>query len=104
MGVGGEGAVPVTAVRVATRGSALALRQTALVVEALRRLEPALAIEVVTVRTAGDRDQTSPIAAIGDGVFVRGVEAELLAGRADVAVHSAKDMPTIDVEGLTVAA
>ena len=88
----------------ATRGSALALRQTELVVEALRACWPGLGIELVTVRTTGDRDQSAPIAALGDGVFVRGVEAELLAGRADVAVHSAKDLPTAEPPGLVLAA
>src|SRR5262249_15360236 len=52
----------------------------------------------------GDRDQRTPIAALGDGVFVRGVEAELLEGRADIAVHSAKDLPTAELPGLVLAA
>lgn len=91
-------------VRVATRGSALALRQTELVIAALRAQWPEIEVELVTVRTTGDQNQSAPIAALGDGVFVRGVEAELLAGRADVAVHSAKDIPTTEMSGLTLAA
>ena len=90
--------------RVATRGSALALRQTELVAAALQARWPGLGIELVTVRTTGDRDQSAPIASLGDGVFVRGVEAELLAGRADIAVHSAKDLPTAEPPGLVLAA
>ena len=90
--------------RIATRGSALALRQTELVAESLRACWPNLAIELVTVRTTGDRNREAPIAALGDGVFVRGVEAELLEGRADVAVHSAKDIPSTEMPGLVLAA
>jgi hydroxymethylbilane synthase len=91
-------------VRIATRGSALALRQTEIVIEALRARWPDIEVEIVTVRTTGDQNQSAPIASLGDGVFVRGVEAELLEGRADVAVHSAKDIPTTEVPGLTLAA
>lgn len=94
----------LSTVRIATRGSALALAQTNLVVEMLRAHYPAIEVEVVTVRTTGDQDQSAPLVAMGDGVFVRGVETELLAGRADVAVHSAKDIPSAEVAGLTLAA
>ncbi len=94
----------VSVLRVATRGSALALKQTDLVVEALRALRPDLAVEIVPVRTAGDRNQTAPVTQLGDGAFVRGVEAALLDGRADIAVHSAKDIPSTETPGLTLAA
>lgn len=95
---------PVPPLRIATRGSALALRQTELVMAMLRGRWPDLPVEIVTVRTTGDANQTAPIAALGDGVFVRGVEAELLEGRADGAVHSAKDIPTGEPAGLVLAA
>jgi hydroxymethylbilane synthase len=94
----------VSVLRVATRGSALALKQTELVVEALRALRPDLTVEIVAVRTAGDRNQTAPVTQLGDGAFVRGVEAALLDGRADIAVHSAKDIPSTESPGLTLAA
>jgi len=94
----------VTRVRIATRGSALAIRQTELVVNALRLHWPGLEVELTTVRTIVDQDQAQPIAARGNGVFVRGVEAELLAGRADIAVHSAKDVPATEQPGLVLAA
>jgi hydroxymethylbilane synthase len=101
----GEALGPQSSVlRVATRGSALALRQTEIVVDALRARWPGLRVDVVTVRTTGDRDQAAPLATLGDGVFVRGVEAELLAGRADAAVHSAKDIPSAEPPGLVLAA
>jgi hydroxymethylbilane synthase len=95
---------PHSALRVATRGSALALEQVAIVERLLRDVHQDLALEVVTVTTAGDANQSAPIAQIADGAFVRGVEAALLDGRADIAVHSAKDVPTTEPAGLTLAA
>lgn len=93
-----------TKLRIATRGSALALRQTEIVAAALRAAHPHMEIELVIVRTAGDQNQSAPVAQLGDGAFVRGVEAALLDGSADVAVHSAKDMPTIEPPELVIAA
>jgi len=59
----------------------------------------------VPITTAGDRDRTKPFGEIGArGVFVKEIEEALLAGRIDVAVHSAKDMTSSDTEGLTVGA
>lgn len=85
--------------RVATRGSSLALRQAELVVEALSAPgtgEPFM-IELVVVETTGDLQRDRPIAAIGgQGAFVREVEQALLEGRADLGVHSAKDLPSSD--------
>src|SRR5436309_552710 len=94
-------AAPVrTHVTIATRGSLLAVRQSEQVAAALREHWPGLTVDLATVRTIGDQDQSQPIAGLGDGVFVRGVEAELLAGRADIAVHSAKDIPSEEPAGL----
>jgi len=82
--------------RLATRGSPLALRQTEQVSELLRRAHPGLDIEPLVVRTRGDRDATSPLDQIGgQGVFVSEVEAAVADGRAEAAVHSAKDMPSV---------
>jgi hydroxymethylbilane synthase len=62
-------------------------------------------IALVPITTAGDRDRTRPFGEIGDrGVFVKEIEEALLAGRIDVAVHSAKDMTSTDTEGLVVGA
>jgi len=81
--------------RLATRGSPLALRQTAIVTELLRRAHPGLEVEPVVVRTRGDQDASTPLEQIGgQGIFVAEVEAALAAGRAEAAVHSAKDMPS----------
>ena len=90
--------------RLATRGSALALEQTAIVERLIRAHHPGLVTELVTVTTTGDANQSAPVTQLGDGAFVRGVEAALVEGRADVAVHSAKDVPTTEPPGLTLAA
>jgi hydroxymethylbilane synthase len=82
-------------VRLATRGSPLALRQTEMVAELVRRAHPRTQVEPVVVRTRGDRDTSSSLDQIGgQGVFVTEVEAAVTDGRADAAVHSAKDMPS----------
>jgi len=82
-------------IRLATRGSPLALRQTEMVAELLRGAHPDLVVEPVVVRTRGDRDASAPLDQIGgQGVFVTEVEAAVDDGRADAAVHSAKDMPS----------
>jgi hydroxymethylbilane synthase len=89
--------------RVGSRGSRLALTQAERVAEVLRR--PGVEIALVPITTAGDRDRTRPFGEIGSrGVFVKELEEALLAGRIDVAVHSAKDMTSTDVDGLTVGA
>ncbi len=80
-------------IRLATRGSPLALRQTEIVSGLLRRAHPDLDVESVVVRTRGDQDASSSLDQIGgQGVFVTEVEAAVTDGRADAAVHSAKDM------------
>lgn len=89
----------------ATRASALARWQTDHVVAQLRFIDPSVEIEVVAVDTVGDRRQEVPISAIGGkGVFAKEVQAAVLDGRADLAVHSAKDLPSITIEGLVLAA
>jgi len=89
--------------RVGSRGSRLALTQAERAVESLRR--PGVEIALVPITTAGDRDRTKPFGEIGSrGVFVKELEEALLAGRIDVAVHSAKDMTSTDVDGLVVGA
>jgi hydroxymethylbilane synthase len=89
--------------RVGTRGSRLALTQAEQAAEQLRR--PGVEIALVPITTAGDRDRTRPFGEIGTrGVFVKEIEEALLSGRIDVAVHSAKDMTSSDVDGLAVGA
>jgi hydroxymethylbilane synthase len=90
-------------VRIGSRGSRLALTQAGLVADRLRR--PRVEIALVPITTAGDRDRTKPFGEIGSrGVFVKELEEALLAGRIDVAVHSAKDMTSTDADGLVVGA
>ncbi len=92
-------------VRVATRASPLARWQADHVIELLRRVEPRVEPVIVAVDTAGDRHQHVPIHAMGGkGVFVKEVQAAVLDGRADIAVHSAKDLPSSTLDGLVLAA
>ena len=93
------------ALRLATRGSALALAQSRLVVDGLRAAWPELRVELVTVLTEGDRRRDVPAAALGGkGIFTAAVQEAVLDGRADLAVHSAKDLPAAQVPGLVLAA
>jgi hydroxymethylbilane synthase len=90
-------------IRIGSRGSRLALTQAEQAAAALRG--PGIEIAFVPITTAGDRDRTRPFGEIGErGVFVKELEEALLAGRIDVAVHSAKDMTSTDTKGLAVGA
>lgn len=90
------------ACRLGTRGSALARAQTRLVAD---RLEAAgWVVEIVRVRTSGDRIQRDRSFPLARGAFVKELEAALLDGQIDLAVHSAKDMPTEATPGVVVAA
>ena len=90
--------------KVGSRGSKLALRQTEEALEPLRARYPDLAFKVITVRTQGDMDTTSPLPGMGLGIFVKEIEREILAGELDLAVHSLKDMTTALPEGLALGA
>src|SRR6202023_3092307 len=80
--------------RVATRRSALAMAQTKLVVELLQERGP-VDVEIIPITTKGDAQIDCSLVAIGgDGVFVKELMYALLDERADIAVHSAKDLPT----------
>ena len=85
----------VTTVRVATRPSALALRQAQIVIDMLAPQNDHLAFEIVKISTRGDAEQNRSLSQIGgDGVFVKELQSALLSGRAQIAVHSMKDLPT----------
>jgi hydroxymethylbilane synthase len=91
--------------RVGTRGSALARRQADLVIDALRRLDPELSFEVAIIRTLGDEAPQVDLAQFeGQGIFVRAIETALLDQGIDVAVHSFKDMPSRQPDGLAIGA
>ncbi len=90
-------------IRIATRGSQLAMWQARHVADLLRSATRDGAIEIVEISTIGDRDRQAPLAQMGgQGVFTREVQEALLDGRADVAVHSLKDLPTVPVDGLVL--
>ncbi|HUE61384.1 MAG TPA: hydroxymethylbilane synthase [Acidimicrobiales bacterium] len=81
--------------RIATRGSALARWQADEVARLIRTANPDVHVELVIVETVGDRRLDLPISELGgQGVFIKEVQAAVLDGRADVAVHSAKDLPS----------
>ena len=91
--------------RIATRGSALARWQAEEVARLLRAVAPGLEVPLVAVDTTGDRRTDIPVWDMGgQGVFVKEVQAALFDGRADVAVHSAKDLPSSTGPGLALAA
>jgi hydroxymethylbilane synthase len=90
---------------IGTRGSALALRQVELVTAAIRSGDPSAQVETSIIQTEGDRRAEVSLEEIGgQGVFVKDIEARLLRGEIDIAVHSLKDMPAEQPDGLTVAA
>jgi hydroxymethylbilane synthase len=100
------GASPQPFLRIGTRGSPLALAQAR---ELAARLAAAhdvdvARIEICVIRTSGDRIQDRPLAEVGGkGLFTKEIEEALIDGRVDLAVHSAKDMPTVLPEGLVLA-
>jgi hydroxymethylbilane synthase len=92
-------------VRIGTRGSKLALWQAQHVAERLRPLVGPRSVELVLIETKGDRVRDRALSQIGgDGLFTREIQLALLDDRVDVAVHSLKDLPTLPVEGLLLAA
>jgi hydroxymethylbilane synthase len=91
--------------RVATRGSALALAQARIVADGLRAAWPGLEVTLVRVETEGDRRRDVATTQLGGkGVFTVAVQQAVLDGRADLAVHSAKDLPAAQTPGLALAA
>jgi len=89
-------------IRLGTRGSALALAQSQLVADAVTRAT-GRPVELVRIVTPGDRS-SAPVAQLGVGVFVSALRDALAAKEIDFAVHSYKDLPTADAEGLFIAA
>jgi hydroxymethylbilane synthase len=97
-------------VRIATRGSRLAIIQAEIIADSLRNLTDDIEVTLVTVTTKGDCDTLVPQVtdflhkSDARGVFTSGVETALLEGRADLAVHSLKDLPTAGTPDLLIAA
>ena len=93
-----------TVLRLATRGSRQARAQSTAVADAITAAA-GCAVELVTIETTGDVRLDVPLHQIGgQGVFVKEVQRAVLDGRADLAVHSAKDLPSVSDDGLTIAA
>lgn len=93
--------------RIGTRGSALARAQSAVVIAALEEVLGDRRVEMIGISTAGDRlSERRPRgrAVVGDGQFTAALERALLAGTIDLAVHSLKDLPTQETDGLAIAA
>lgn len=88
-------------IRIGTRKSKLAMLQTKLVMDAIRKMEPDANMEIVTITTKGDKDHQTPLYEMGStGVFVKDIEQALLDGTIDMAVHSLKDVSSIMDERL----
>ncbi len=96
--------MPETPLRIATRKSPLAIWQAEHVAAALVRAHPGLQVELVGMSTQGDRILDAPLAKVGGkGLFVKELEQGMLEGRADIAVHSMKDVPVDLPPGLHLA-
>lgn len=99
-----EQGAPLRSLRIATRGSPLALAQSRSVAARLEACRPGAAVDMVVVRTAGDLAADVPVSRLGgQGAFVKEVQAAVLDGRADLTVHSAKDLPSETPPGLVLA-
>jgi hydroxymethylbilane synthase len=92
-------------IRIGTRASKLAMAQTTTVASLLTHAHPGIAIEVVEIRTEGDANTSQPLEEIGGvGLFTKQIEQALIEQRVDLAVHSAKDLPSVMVDPLMLAA
>ena len=92
-------------IRVGSRDSLLAVRQAELLMEAVRTAYPEAVLELVTLKTTGDRILDRTLDQIGGkGLFVKELDEALRDGRADVTVHSCKDLPMEIPEDLPLAA
>jgi hydroxymethylbilane synthase len=91
--------------KIGARSSPLSQTQTGLVIQALTAARPGLEAELIPIKTAGDMILDAPLSRIGlQGVFVKEIEEALLAGEIDLAVHSAKDLPSRLPHGLVLGA
>ena len=92
-------------IRIGTRKSPLAMKQTEAVIEVLKQKFPDDTFEIAGISTKGDKEQSKSLSSFGGkGVFIKEIETALLSGEIDMAVHSAKDMPTEITAGLTISA
>ncbi len=95
----------MTHIRIATRRSPLALWQAEYIAAELTRLDPSVTTELVKIVTKGDKILDVPLAQVGGkGLFTKEIDQALLDGRADIAVHSMKDVPTLLPAGTSIRA
>ena len=95
----------MSTLRIATRSSAQARAQTEFVASLIMRTSPDVHVEYIYVDTQGDLNATTPLHQMGgQGVFVKEVQRAVLDGRADIAIHSAKDLPSQPADGLVIGA
>ncbi len=95
----------MTSIKIGTRGSALALKQTEMVINEIKKAFPDIKTETVIIKTTGDKITDRPLYAIGGkGLFVNEFEDALLKGKIDMAVHSGKDMPSKTEEPFCIPA
>lgn len=95
----------MSTLRIATRSSAQARAQSEFVASLITNTSPNVDVEYVYVDTQGDLNATTPLHQMGgQGVFVKEVQRAVLDGRADIAIHSAKDLPSQPAEGLVIGA
>ena len=89
--------------KIATRGSPLALWQAEWVQKRILEQHPEITVELLILKTSGDRIQDRPLSEVGGkGLFIKELEGALLDNRADLAVHSMKDVPGFFPEGLKI--
>jgi hydroxymethylbilane synthase len=92
-------------IRIGSRDSVLAIIQAQIVIDAVKQTNPALELELVTIKTTGDKILNKSLDAIGGkGLFIKELEQALMDGSIDIAVHSYKDMPYEETDGLPVVA
>ena len=92
-------------IKIGSRKSQLAIKQTEAVIKKLKEHFPNDTFEIAGISTKGDRQLDKSLQSFGGkGVFIKEIETALLSGEIDMAVHSAKDMPTEICDGLTISA
>lgn len=90
-------------IKIGTRGSKLALTQSSMIKEEIEKKHPDVDVELVIIKTKGDKIIDSPLSKIGGkGLFVKEIEEALLEGRIDIAIHSIKDVPGELPDGLSI--
>lgn len=104
MRIGANTMTSTNTLRIGTRTSPLSLAQTDEVLTQLKAASPNIRIEVVPLNTEGDRNKIAPLLSMERGMFVKALEVALLSNEVDVAVHSAKDLPSELPDGLTIGA